>query len=279
MRDVLLGCMVLLTSLAVAQEDGLVRLKNTRQFKLESAFYQNAPFTIQVCLPVDYDSTKSYPAVYLLDADKSIGMAKDIGDWLMFRHEIRDIIRVGISYDKDDNTWWINRSRDFIPTQDTLSSFGKYWPKAGGADHFLDFVEVDLMPEIEIKFNIDTADGGIIGFSFGGLLVAYAMFTRPDMFKNYIIISPALVWDSSLIGQLESDFYMAGKALDKKVFVSISSEDSKELIIDPTRALVDSLKSRKYKGLELIYECYENETHFSGYPRALTTGLRRIYEM
>jgi hypothetical protein len=66
------------------------------------------------------------------------------------------------------------------------------------------------------------------------------------------------------------------KMLDKKVFVSISSEDPKELIIDPTRALVDSLKSRKYKGLELIYECYENETHFSGYPNWFKKDLRKL---
>ena len=64
---------------------------------------------------------KEYPVVYLLDADKSVGMAKDIADWLMFGKEIQDIIIVGISYSKDDETWWQNRSRDYIPTSDTLS--------------------------------------------------------------------------------------------------------------------------------------------------------------
>lgn len=277
MKTKLIICLLLLINSTFAQKIEPIQLKNTEQFILESAYFKNEPFTIQVCFPKNYDSIKKYPAVYLLDADKSIGMAKEIGDWLMFGREIHDIIIVGISYNKDDNTWWINRSRDFVPTSDTLSNFGKRWTKAGGADNFLDYIQVDLIPEIENKFNIDTANTGIIGFSFGGLLAAYTMFARPEMFDNYIIISPALVWDNYLVSKLENDFFNSGKILDKKAFLAISSKDSKKLIIEPTIALVDSLKSRKYEGFNLIHEFYENETHFSGYARALTTGLKRIY--
>ena len=239
--------------------------------------YKDEPFTIQICLPKAYDKAKKYPVVYLLDADKSIGMAKEIADWLMFGREIQDIVIVGISYNQNDNTWWINRSRDFVPTKDTFSRFGKRWPKAGGAIKFLNYIQMELKPEIEKKIKIDPANSGIIGFSFGGLFVAYTMFERPELFNNYIIISPGLVWDNCLICKLENDFYNSGNSLEKKAFISISSEDSKDLIIDPTIALVDSLKRRKYKKFDLIYEFFENETHFSGYPRALTSGLKSIY--
>ena len=270
--------LVVITTSSFAQTTNLVQLKNTEQFVLKSDYFKKDPFTIQVCLPKNYDSTKSYPVVYLLDADKSIGMAKDIGDWLMWGKQIQDIIIVGIAYDKDDDTWWINRSRDFLPTLDTLSEFGKNWPKAGGADNFLNFIQEDLKPEMEKKFNIDTTNVGIIGFSFGGTLAAYSLFARPGLFDNYIIISPGTVWDNNLICKLENDYYKTGKELDKKVFIALSSEDPGNLVIDPTLALLDSLKSRKYKGLDLIYKFNENESHPSGYPRALTTGLRKIYK-
>lgn len=277
MKTKLIICLLFFANLSIAQKAELVSLKNTEQFVIESELYKDEPFTVQVCLPKAYDNSKTYPVVYLLDADKSIGMAKEIGDWLMFGKEIQDIIIVGISYNKDDKTWWINRTRDYIPTSDTLSKFGKRWPKAGGANIFLDYIQMDLIPEIENKFKIDTTNKGIIGFSFGGLLAAYTLFERPEMFDNYIIISPALVWDNYLVSKLENDFYNSGKRLDKKAFISISSEDSKNLILEPTKALVESLKKRNYKGFELIYEFNENETHFSGYSRALTTGLKRIY--
>jgi predicted alpha/beta superfamily hydrolase len=188
MRTGLLVILLLLTTLVKAQEIPEVSLKNTKQFKLESDLFKGEPFTIQVCLPKAYDNLKEYPVVYLLDADKSIGMAKEIADWLMFGEEIQDIIIVGISYNKDDDTWWENRSRDYLPTSDTVSTFGKKWPKAGGADKFLDYLQYALMPSIEKDFSVNKKSTGIVGFSFGGLLVSYAMLTRPDMFERYIII-------------------------------------------------------------------------------------------
>lgn len=259
------------------QEMNEVTLKKTIQFILASELYKGEPFTIQVCLPKSYENQKKFPVVYLLDADKSLGMSKEIADWLMFGQEIQDIIIVGISYNKDDETWWMNRSRDYIPTSDTVSEFGKGWPKAGGADRFLAFIQNDLKPVIENKYSINKESSGIIGFSFGGLLVSYSMITRPDLFDRYIIISPGLGWDNSLVSRLEEKYSISNKILSKKIFISISSKDPKEIVIEPTKQLVDNINSRSYQGLELSYEYYENETHFSGYPRALTSGLKKLY--
>ena len=259
------------------QEMNEVSLKNTTQFILESELYKGEPFTIQVSLPKSYDNQKKYPVIYLLDADKSIGMAKEIADWLMFGNEIQDIIIIGIAYNKDDDTWWINRSRDYIPTSDTVSDFGKSWPQAGGADRFLDFIQNDLKPMIENKYSLNKESSGIIGFSFGGLLVSYSLITRPDLFERYIIISPGLIWDNSLVSRLEEKYFISNKVLSKKIFISISAKDPKEIVIEPTKKFVDNINSRGYQGLELSYEYYENETHFSGYPRALTAGLIKLY--
>ena len=277
MRTILVMILLLVTTLANAQESSEVLLKNTKQFKLESDLFRGEPFTIQVCLPKAFDNLKEYPVVYLLDADKSLGMSKDIADWLMLDKEIQDIIIVGISYNKDDETWWQNRSRDYIPTSDTVSDFGKFWPKAGGADRFLDYLQYSVKPTIEKKYLVNKKCTGIIGFSFGGLLVSYSMITRPDLFERYIIISPGLIWDNSLVSRLENKYYQSNKELRKKVFISISSDDPESLVIEPTKKFVEILNSRSYQGLELTYDYYEKETHFSGYPRALTTGLRKLY--
>lgn len=277
MKPRLIIVFLLFTSIVNAQQSLEISLKKTEQFKLESDLYKGEPFTIQVCFPKSYDNQNKYPVVYLLDADKSIGMAKEIADWLMFGKEIQDIIIVGISYNKDDETWWINRSRDYIPTSDTVSDFGKYWPKAGGADRFLDFIQYVLKPAVEKRYSVNKESTGIIGFSFGGLLASYCMITRSDLFENYIIISPGLVWDNSLVSRLENKYYQSNKELKKKVFISISSEDPKSIVIEPTKHLVEEIKTRNYQGLELTYDYYENETHFSGYPRALTTGLKKLY--
>jgi len=278
MRTRILILLLLMANCSFAQDSELVRIKNTEQFVLESKYFLNEPFTIQVCLPNKYDRDKEYPVLYLLDADKSIGMAKEIADWLTFRNEIKDIIVVGIAYNKDDETWWKNRSRDFCPTLDTLSQFGKNWPDAGGADNFLDFLQFALIPEIERRYNSIPDETGIAGFSFGGLFVSYALFARPELFNNLLIISPPLVWDNSLVIRMEKEYYQKNKVLNKTLFISTSSDEADKLVIIPTGILIDSLRSRSYEGLELIYEHFENETHFTGYPRAFTTGLKSLYK-
>jgi hypothetical protein len=133
------------------------------------------------------------------------------------------------------------------------------------------------MPSIEKKFLVNKRCTGIVGFSFGGLLVSYTMITRPNLFERYIIISPGLIWDNSLVSRLEDKYYQSNKELRKKVFISISSVDPKTIVIEPTKKFVEVINSRNYQGLELTYEYYENETHFSGYPRALTAGLKKLY--
>ena len=82
------------------------------------------------------------------------------------------------------------------------------------------------------------------------------------MFERYIIISPGLVWDNSLVSRLENKYYQSNKELRKKVFISISSDDPESIVVEPTKKFVEILNSRSYQGLELTYDYYEKETHF-----------------
>ena len=66
MRTILVMILLLVTTLANAQESPEVLLKNTKQFKLESDLFKGEPFTIQVCLPKAFDNLKEYPVVYLI---------------------------------------------------------------------------------------------------------------------------------------------------------------------------------------------------------------------
>ena len=214
MKPEIVFCLLLITNSIFAQNSESIQLKNTEQFVLESAYFKNEAFTIQVCLPRNYNQNKEYPVVYLLDADQSIGIAKEVADWLTFNdfgfnREINDVIIVGIAYNKNDSVWWYNRVRDYVPsTKDTITGFDKYWQQwAGGADTFLDFMKNDLMPEIEKRYGVSKTNAGIVGHSFGGLLASYALVTRSWMFDKYIILAPALIWDNKLVERKVITFF------------------------------------------------------------------------
>lgn len=59
-------------------------LLSTEVRKLKSS-YIDQEYIIQVYLPPAYrDTSKSFPVLYLLDSDKSFGMAVDIVGWLIW---------------------------------------------------------------------------------------------------------------------------------------------------------------------------------------------------
>jgi uncharacterized protein len=174
-----------------------VFLENTEQFSIKSKYVPDEDYIIQIGLPTSYyHSDKSYPVLYVLDGDKSFGMTKEVTDWLIWSNEIKDIIVVGISYGKGTNIWWEKRSRDYTQFKDTVYY---YYPNAGGADNFLGFIKNELFPIVNKDYRTVQDSNAIMGLSFGALLTSYVLFTQPEMFKSYIIISPSLFWNSNSI--------------------------------------------------------------------------------
>jgi predicted alpha/beta superfamily hydrolase len=259
-----------------------VYLKNAEQFTFQSYEVGGQDYTVQVCLPLKFDKSKTYPVVYLLDGDIYLEMVKSISELLSFRmgtfkSHIQDVIIVGILYNQSDSVNFALRSRDLTPTLDTISPFGKSWPLAGGANKFLDFIEYELHPTILERYPVDETATGIAGSSFGGLLAAYAFLTRDQLFDRFIVISPCAVWDNELLIRLEEERFDKNKDFTRRLYLSAASFDSPYLVTDPTMRLFEAIKSRPYSDLALYYDYCENETHFSTFPRAITTGLRFCY--
>jgi hypothetical protein len=253
-----------------------VHLENTEQFPIESKYVKNEKYIIQVGLPIGYKSSdKSYPVLYVLDGDKSFGMAKEITDWLSWDNEIKNIIVVGISYGRGTNIWWEKRTRDYTQFKDTVYY---YYPNAGGGDNFLSFIKNELFPVINKNYRTKQDSNAIMGLSFGALLSSYVLFTQPDMFKYYIIISPSLFWNGNSILKTESDYFVKHKELNKTVYMAYGSQDDNDWVIGPTTELIRVIQEHKYASLIFITQVFKGESHISVYPVALTHGLKTIFK-
>lgn len=262
--------LTILHSQTTASQQKQVSLDNTEQFSIDSK-YVSEKYTIQVGLPATYTySHKSYPVVYVLDGEKSFGIAKGLTDWLVFSNEIKEVIVVGIRY---GNGWWEKRSRDYTQYKDTVYY---YYPKAGGADNFLGFIKNELFPLIDKNYRTIKDSNTIVGLSFGGLLSSYVLFTQPEMFKGYIIISPSLFWNGNSILKTEADFFSKHKVLSKNVYLAYGSLDDRDWVINPTNELLQVVQTHKYEGFKFTPEIFKGETHISVFPVALTHGLKYV---
>ncbi len=226
---------------------------------------------IQIALPADYGTgEKEYPVIYLLDSDRSFGMVKGICWWLNFDKVIPNVIIVGLAYKKD---WWQKRSRDYTPTKDHARNWGD-WPIAGGSEQYLEFIERELNP-ILTEYRINWKEKTIIGHSFGGILATYSLFHKPTLFGNYISISPALIWDNHYLAKMNYK-QLEDNTVELYVFTAIGELDS-EKITSTWSDFNDLMESRNLENLKWEPRKYEDQTHSSVLPIAISDGLRKVF--
>ncbi|PZQ80319.1 MAG: esterase [Flavobacterium johnsoniae] len=177
----------------------------------------NETRTLNIYIPDSYNKNPktAYPVIYLLDgsANEDFIHVTGLVQFLTMIQKMPESIIVGIAN--------VDRKRDFtFPTTNVQDK--KDFPTTGHSEKFLSFVEKELLPYVKKQYRTSTAT--IAGQSLGGLFATEVLLKKPELFDNYIIISPSLWWDD------ESLLRKAPELLEKKrnkkiqVFVAVGSE-------------------------------------------------------
>lgn len=206
---------------------------------------------LNIYLPNGYskDSLKKYPVIYLLDGSIDedfihISGLVQFGSfaWINF---IPETIVVGISN--------IDRKRDFcFPT--TIKKDKKTFPTTGGSEKFINFIEKELQGFIDKNYNTSDVKT-LIGQSLGGLLATEILFKKPDLFNNYLIISPSLWWDGQSLLKLKPKTFTSKKS----IYVAVGKEG--KVMERDARKLHTKLKSLKKDNTKLFFEFFEKQNH------------------
>ncbi len=285
---IIFACCTIITSLQLKAQDlssnkenpPAVTIHRSQEINITSKT-NGVKYPIFVALPGSYYSSyKKYPVVYMLDAYSSFGIMVQMARLLSFDKELPEVIIVGISSEGGSQEFIYNRSRDFTPTQippeklpaDLRSSF----PASGGAEKFLRFIKDELIPYVESNYRTKAGDRTLEGHSLGGLFVFYSLFKEPGLFKRYIAISPALLWDDGLLLKQEEKFFEDHNSLESIIYTAVGSLES-ESFKGPWKQLISNLKSRGYDGMKLKTEIAEGETHYTIIPYIVTHGLKSVF--
>ncbi|MCT4629095.1 alpha/beta hydrolase-fold protein [Winogradskyella sp.] len=207
--------------------------------------------TLNIYLPQSYaaDSTKTYPVIYLLDGSTDEDFIHISGivqfgsfSWI---NMIPETIVVGISN--------VDRKRDFTyPT--TIERDKKDFPTTGESEKFIRFIETELQPFINSEYRVNNIKT-IIGQSLGGLLAIEILFKNPDLFDNYIIVSPSLWWDNQSLLKLETEDYNN----EKSVYIAVGKEGN--IMEQDAKALYDKLESTKKDNTKVYFQFLEQQDH------------------
>lgn len=223
---------------------------------------------LNIYLPLSYsvDTLKTYPVIYLLDGSKDEDFIHISGivqfgsfSWI---NMVPESIVVGIGN--------VDRKRDFTyPSQNELDQ--KEFPTSGHSEEFISFLENELQLFIESNFRT-TSSKTIIGQSLGGLLATEILFKNPDLFDNYIIVSPSLWWDDEKLLVEQPISYNSNKS------IYIAGGKEGEVMERTAKELHEKLKKSQKQNTQLFYEFLEDKTHGDALHNAVYNALEIIFE-
>ncbi|WP_210150414.1 alpha/beta hydrolase [Chryseobacterium scophthalmum] len=268
LKKLLIFCSILLAfqSLIFAQTKNVKPLTIGEIRTIKSKIL-NEDRILNIYLPQNFDKTKSYPIIYLLDGSMNEDFIHVTGLIQFFNqmYSMPETIVVGIAN--------IDRKKDFTFHTD-LKDLQKDYPTTGHSDKFISFLEKELKPYIESQFK--TTDKYLFGQSLGGLLATEILLKKPEMFNNYFIISPSLWWDDqSLLKQAPQ---LLAKIPDTKKFIYVSvGKGEHPVMIKDAEAFYDVLKKSNKKNWTVEYKMMETDNHATILHRSLYEGLVKLF--
>lgn len=210
---------------------------------------------LNIYLPEGYDQdTKTtYPVIYLLDGSANedfIHIAGLVQYCTMIQVMPKSIV-VGIAN--------VDRKRDFtFPT--TVQQDLKDFPTTGKSEKFIAFMEKDLQPYVQQKYRTN-ASKTIIGQSLGGLLATEVLLKKPELFNNYVIISPSLWWDNESLLAKAPGLLKSAAAKNIKVYVSVGTEG--KVMEQDAANLAAILKKSADQSLQITFNPMPAENHLT----------------
>lgn len=252
------------------------------EVRMLRSHYSGREYKLFISLPEGYEQSEdSYPVLYVTDANwffRLFGLL----EWTL---PIPPTIVVGVGYSTDNRTEIRRlRRRDLLPKQtredESVATEGYGTAiDSGGLPEFMSFFHEELFPFVESQYRAKADERTYFGYSWGGTFGIVSLFERPDAFKRYIIGAPDLRWDDELLFDLEREFAQSASDLPVKLHLSVGAAD--EDLFERNASMLfrihAALDSRNYESLDLRFEVFAGETHYTSPTLTALHGLRAVF--
>ncbi|ANP46319.1 alpha/beta hydrolase [Candidatus Viadribacter manganicus] len=227
---------------------------------------------INVWVPSDYgaadNANRRYNVLYVLDGalDQDFQHIAGLGQLGALSWTYEPLIVVGIQT-KDRRAELTRRPEN--------ARHGAEFPQAGGARRFQDFIASEVIPFIDANYR--TGEGrALMGESLAGLFVVDTFLHRPQLFRDYIAISPSLWWDEQHFARDGGRDIQGRASSNTRIYLAIANEG------DATQAgmnrFLGLLEAAPPGSVTFRYsDRSATETHATIYHAAALDALRWLY--
>ena len=140
--------------------------------------------------------------------------------------------------------------------------------EGGGGAAFRAFLLEELKPLMEARYPLDPKAAILFGHSLSGIFTANMLADRPEAFSGYLIASPSVWADPSVIDRLQT---VAARSPGRKVFVAWGASEDPDML-DGGQKVSAALASDPGR-LTLKTRAFEGEQHISYYPLVMSAAL------
>ena len=226
---------------------------------------------INIWLPPDYHQVKDrYAVLYLIDGalDQDFHHIAGLAQLGSLSWTFGPLIVVGVQTKQ--------RQSELTPPP-TDPRYLTAFPASGGAERFRQFLEQEVIPFVEQAHRAGPRRG-LMGESLAGLFVVDTLLSRPDLFHDYVAISPSLWWDDRRPMRGAAGRHSGERLSDRRLYLAIANEGgTMQEGVDLLRA---ALAQRPSDAITVLYaDRSESATHSTVYHGAAEQALRWLYPM
>jgi predicted alpha/beta superfamily hydrolase len=204
---------------------------SSRQFDFKSAV-NGRTYRVQVAIPFVPAPQNGYAVLYVLDGDGYFGTYSFAARMRAMLGEVQPAVVVGIGYpeaESDMKVTLVRRQYDLTPTQSDPKQAAQAGldTDLGGADAFLQVIEREVKPRVAAMLPVDATRDILFGHSLGGLFALHVLFTHPESFKTYLVLSPSIWFNNRVVLGHEAAFAASVKSgkTSARVFVAVGGEE------------------------------------------------------
>ncbi len=227
----------------------------------------NEDRVLNIYLPVGYKAEKArkYPVIYLLDGGIDEDLIHIVGitqfasfPWLNMMPETI-VVGIGNTDRKRDFTFETHNKRD-----------AKDFPTAGKSSEFIKFLKEEVIALINKRYKVNK-NKTIIGQSLGGLLVTEILFKAPELFDNYIIVSPSLWWDDESLLK----YTPKPVANISSIYIAVGKEG--RVMERTAKSLFKKLAKTKLDRRKLYFQFFPDKNHGDTLHTAVYDAIEKIF--
>jgi predicted alpha/beta superfamily hydrolase len=233
---------------------------------------------INIHLPDNYNPNDSvrYPIVYVLDGgiDEDFfhiaGIVRFSTQPWIDRFPQSIVVGIGGNTRRRDFTFPVENT-DFIEKEGFQKAS---FPSYGGSEKYRIFLKNELIPYINGNFK-SSGKQTLIGESLAGLFSAEILIKQPELFDDYIIISPSLWWGEGALLKHAEKFLQTNLKKNIKVYLGIPNKEEDIRMYDEAIALSEILK--RNKKIYFVFDYMPDELHSTVIHQAVYNAFKKLY--